>query len=166
MTSPDAAASPPEALPEEPGKRVRAVVERALDALEIDAHVVIEESDESITARVEGDDLGLLIGRHGQTIDALQLLCYRAAFRGMGERKRVTVDAAGYRERRREILCRQADSAAERALQSGRPSELEPMTAQERRVVHDHLKERAGVETYSEGDDPDRRVVVAPLLAE
>jgi spoIIIJ-associated protein len=166
MTSPDAAASPPEALPEEPGQRVRAVVARALDALEIDADVVIEESDESITARVEGDDLGLLIGRHGQTIDALQLLCYRAAFRGTGERKRVTVDAAGYRERRREILCRHADSAAERALQSGRPSELEPMTAQERRVVHDHLKERAGVETYSEGDEPDRRVVVAPLLAE
>ena len=97
MTSADAAASPPESLPEEPGQRVRAVVERALDALEIDADVVIEESDESITARVEGDDLGLLIGRHGQTIDALQLLCYRAAFRGTGERKRVTVDAAGYR---------------------------------------------------------------------
>jgi spoIIIJ-associated protein len=166
MTSPDAAASPPEALPEEPGQRVRAVVERALDALEINADVVIEESDESIVARVDGEDLGLLIGRHGQTIDALQLLCYRAAFRGTGERKRVTVDAAGYRERRREILCRQADRAAERALQSGRPSELEPMTAQERRVVHDHLKERAGVETYSEGDEPDRRVVVAPLLSE
>jgi spoIIIJ-associated protein len=165
MISPDAA-SPLEALPEEPGQRVRAVVARALDALEIDADVVIEESEESITARVEGDDLGLLIGRHGQTIDALQLLCYRAAFRGTGERKRVTLDAAGYRERRREILCRHADGAAERALQSGRPSELEPMTAQERRVVHDHLKERAGVETYSEGDEPDRRVVVAPLLAE
>ena len=116
MTSPDAAASPPEALPEEPGQRVRAVVARALDALEIDADVVIEESDESITARVEGDDLGLLIGRHGQTIDALQLLCYRAAFRGTGERKRVTVDAAGYRERRRRSSAARRTRAAERAL--------------------------------------------------
>jgi spoIIIJ-associated protein len=77
----------------------------------------------------------------------------------------VVVDAAGYRERRHDVLSRQADTAAERAVQSGNPVELEPMTSQERRVVHDHLKERAGVETYSEGDEPDRRVIVAPLLS-
>jgi spoIIIJ-associated protein len=152
-------------LSDQPGERVRVVVERALAALEIDAEVEIDEQEDSITARVEGGDLGLLIGRHGQTIDALQLLAYRAAFQGSGERKRVTVDAAGYRERRKEALSRQADSVAERALQSGKPVELEPMTAQERRVVHNHLAERAGVETYSEGDEPDRRVVVAPLLS-
>jgi spoIIIJ-associated protein len=152
-------------LPDEPGERIQAVVERTLDALEIDADVEIDEDDESITARVEGEDLGLLIGRHGQTIDALQLLCYRAAFPGRGERKRVIVDAAGYRDRRNEILSRHADSAAERALSSGRPVDLEAMTAQERRVVHGHLKDRAGIETYSEGDEPDRHVVVAPLLS-
>ncbi|HEX2436628.1 MAG TPA: RNA-binding cell elongation regulator Jag/EloR [Solirubrobacterales bacterium] len=155
-----------EAIPDEPAERVREVVERVLDALEIDADVEITEDDDVITARVEDDDLGLLIGRHGQTIDALQLLCYRAAFQGKEERKRVVVDAAGYRDRRQELLGRQADTAAERALRSGNPVELEPMSAQERRVVHDHLKERAGVETYSEGDEPDRRVVVAPLLSE
>lgn len=153
-------------LPDEPVERIHAVLERTLDALEIDADVEIEQDEESITARVEGEDVGLLIGRHGQTIDALQLLCYRAAFRGSGERKRVIVDAAGYRERRHEILTRQADGAAERALSSGRPVDLEPMTAQERRVVHGHLKERAGIETYSEGDEPDRRVVVAPLVSD
>jgi len=158
-------ASSAKALPDQPGERVRTVVERVLVALEIDADVEIDENDESITARVDGDDLGLLIGRRGQTIDALQLLSYRAAFQGSGERKRVIVDAAGYRERRQEALSRQADSAAERALQSSNPVELEPMTAQERRVVHNHLKERAGVETYSEGDEPDRRVVVAPLIS-
>jgi spoIIIJ-associated protein len=153
-------------MPDEPGERVRIVVERVLDALDIDADVEIDESEERIVARVDGeDDLGLLIGRHGQTIDALQLLCYRAAFRGSGERKRVVVDAAGYRERRNEALNRQADSAAERALRSGNPVELEPMSAQERRAVHDHLKERAGIETYSEGDEPDRRVIVAPLIS-
>jgi spoIIIJ-associated protein len=153
-------------MPDEPGERVRIVVERVLDALDIDADVEIDESEERIVARVDGeDDLGLLIGRHGQTIDALQLLCYRAAFRGSGERKRVVVDAAGYRERRYEALNRQADSAAERALRSGNPVELEPMSAQERRAVHDHLKERAGIETYSEGDEPDRRVIVAPLIS-
>jgi spoIIIJ-associated protein len=158
--------SPVDVMPDEPGERVRTVVERVLGVLEIDADVEIDESEELITARIEGeDDLGLLIGRHGQTIDALQLLCYRAAFRGSGERKRVVVDAAGYRERRHDVLSRQADSAAERALRSGNPVELEAMSAQERRVVHDHLKDRAGVETYSEGDEPDRRVIVAPLLS-
>ena len=159
-------ASPVDVMPDEPGERVRTVVERVLGALEIEADVEIDESEELITARIEGeDDVGLLIGRHGQTIDALQLLCYRAAFRGSGERKRVVVDAAGYRERRYDVLSRQADSAAERAIRSGNPVELEPMSAQERRVVHDHLKERAGVETYSEGDEPDRRVIVAPLIS-
>ena len=143
-----------EVMPEQPSERVRAVIERVLDAVEIEADIVLDE-----------DDVGLLIGRHGQTIDALQLLCYRAAFRGSGERKRVVVDAAGYRERRYDVLSRQADSAAERAIRSGNPVELEPMSAQERRVVHDHLKERAGVETYSEGDEPDRRVIVAPLIS-
>ena len=107
---------------------------------------------------------GLLIGRRGQTIDALQLLCYQAAFLGMRERKRVVVDAAGYRERRRETLIDRADRAAEQAESSGRPIEMDPMSAQERRVVHEHLKERAGIETYSEGDEPNRCVMVAPLL--
>ena len=158
-------AEAPGVMPEEPAERVHAVIERVLDAVEIDADVELEEDDEAITARIEGEDLGLLIGRHGQTIDALQLLCYRAAFRGSAERKRVVVDAAGYRERRHDILSRQADSAAERALRVGNPVELEPMSSQERRVVHDHLKERAGIETYSEGDEPERRVIVAPLIS-
>jgi spoIIIJ-associated protein len=152
-------------MPQQPADRVRAVIQRVLDAVEIDADVELEEDDEAITARIEGEDLGLLIGRHGQTIDALQLLCYRAAFRGSAERKRVVVDAAGYRHRRHDILSRQADSAAERALRGGKPVELEPMSSQERRVVHDHLKERAGIETYSEGDEPERRVIVAPLIS-
>jgi spoIIIJ-associated protein len=151
--------------PQEAAERVRELLEEVVGALDLDAEVDVVEDDETIVGTIEGEDLGVLIGRHGQTIDALQLLCYRAAFRGSGERKRVVVDAAGYRERRHDVLSRQADSAAERALRSGNPVELEAMSAQERRVVHDHLKDRAGVETYSEGDEPDRRVVVAPLLS-
>ena len=96
----------------------------------------------------------------------MQLLCYRAAFQGRPDRKRVTVDAAGYRERRREAIERQADRAADRAVKTGNEIELEPMTASERRVVHQHLKERAGIETFSEGDEPERCVVVAPLLSD
>jgi spoIIIJ-associated protein len=151
-------------LPEEPVERVRAVLERVVEELDLDASVEVVDEEEQIVGRVDGEDVALLIGRRGSTIDAVQLLCYRAAFRGRQDRKRVLVDAAGYRDRRREAIERQADRAAERALKTGREIELDPMTATERRVVHQHLKERAGVETFSEGDEPERCVVVAPLL--
>lgn len=153
--------------PESPAERARELVEGVLDELDLDGDVELEEDEERIAITVVGDDdYGLLIGKRGQTIDALQLLCYQAAFRGMRERKRVLVDAAGYRERRRETLEGRADRAAEQALSNNRVVEMDPMSAQERRVVHERLKDRAGVETYSEGDEPHRCVVVAPLVAE
>ena len=156
-----------EKWPEEPAERVREMVERVLDELDLDGEVEVSEGEATIEAVVQGDDdYGLLIGRRGQTIDALQLLCYQAAFRGMRERKRVVLDAAGYRERRREILVARADRAADRALEGNRTVEMDEMSAQERRVVHEHLKDRSGVETYSEGDEPHRCVVVAPLVSE
>jgi spoIIIJ-associated protein len=151
-------------FPEEPAARVEAVLDEIVDALDLDAEVVVDEDDERIAASVEGDDLGLLIGRRGQTIDAVQLLCYRVAFRGRGDRKRVSVDAAGYRERRRETVERQADRAADRALETGKEIELEPMSATERKIVHDRLAERSGLETFSEGEEPERCVIVAPLI--
>lgn len=154
-------------MPEEPVDRVRAMFERVLDELELEGEVDVKEDEETISAAVEGDDdYGLLIGKRGQTIDALQLLCYQAAFQGIAERKRVVIDAAGYRERRRETLQRRADRAAEEALDLSRPVELDAMSAPERRVVHERLKERPEVETYSEGTEPHRCVVVAPLLSE
>ena len=153
--------------PTEPAERVRELVEEVLDELDLEGDVDVVEDDERITASVEGaEDYGLLIGKRGQTIDALQLIAYQAAFRGMRERKRVVVDAAGYRDRRKETLTARADRAAEQALSDGQSVEMDPMSAQERRVVHEHLKERSGVETYSEGDEPRRCVVVAPLVSE
>ncbi|MGI9021321.1 MAG: protein jag [Solirubrobacterales bacterium] len=152
--------------PSEPADRVRAIVSQVVEALGVEGEVEVTEDDERILANVDGEEVGLLIGRRGQTIDALQLLCYRAAFRGINDRKRVQVDAAGYRERRRELLVGQADRAASRALESGKEIELEPMGASERKVVHDHLLERSGIETFSEGEEPERCVIVAPLVAE
>ncbi|HEX2707517.1 MAG TPA: RNA-binding cell elongation regulator Jag/EloR [Solirubrobacterales bacterium] len=153
--------------PDTPAERARELVEGVLDELDLEGEVEVAEDDERISITVQGgDDYGLLIGKRGQTIDALQLLCYQAAFRGLRERKRVVVDAAGYRERRRETLEGRADRAAEQALTSNHVVEMDPMSAQERRVVHERLKERAGVETYSEGDEPRRCVVVAPLVSE
>lgn len=153
-------------LPGEPASRVRAILERVVEELEVEASVEVDEVDEEIVGRIEGEDVGLLIGRRGQTIDAVQLLCYRAAFRGRQDRKRVVVDAAGYRERRREAIERQADRAAERSLKTSKEIELEPMSPTERRVVHQHLKDRAGIETFSEGEEPERCVIVAPLLSD
>ncbi len=153
--------------PEEPAERVRELIEGVLDELDLEGEVEIEEEDERIGATVVGeDDYGLLIGKRGQTIDALQLLCFQAAFRGLRDRKRVTLDAAGYRDRRKEVLTARADRAAEQALDHNASVELDPMSAQERRVVHEHLKDRSGVETFSEGDEPRRCVVVAPLVSE
>ncbi len=145
---------------------MRLILEQVADALDVEGEIGIDENEERILATIEAEDVGLLIGRRGQTIDAVQLLCYRAAFRGLQERKRVVVDAAGYRQRRRDTVERQAERAAERALQTGKEIELEPMTATERKMVHDHLVERSGVETFSEGDEPERCVIVAPLVAE
>jgi spoIIIJ-associated protein len=154
------------ALPDEPADRVREILERVVEELDLDATVEVDEGDEEIVGRIEGEDVGLLIGRRGQTIDAVHLLCYRAAFRGRQDRKRVVVDASGYRERRREAIERQADRAADRALKTDKEIELEPMSPNERRVVHQHLKDRAGLETFSEGEEPERCVIVAPLLSD
>jgi len=154
-----------EVIPEEPGERVRAVVGRVVHALGLRATVDIEESEAEIRATVNGDELGLLIGKHGSTIDAVQHLAFRAAFRGRENRKQVTVDAAGYRDRREAALHRMADRAAAEALQYDRPVELEPMRAPERKIVHTYLSERSDVETHSEGDEPDRRLVISPAPA-
>jgi len=153
--------------PEQPSERVKVLVEGVLDELDLEGEVEIHEDAERIEAVVSGeDDYGLLIGKRGQTIDALQLLCFQAAFRGLRDRKRVVLDASGYRERRREVLTARADRAAEQALERNVSVEMDPMSAQERRVVHEHLKERSGIETFSEGDEPRRCVVVAPLVSE
>ncbi len=144
--------------------RVRELMERILDETDVDAEVEVRVESEGLVAEYVGDDVGLLIGRHGQTIDAIQHLAYRFATRGDGERIPVVVDAAGYRERRTETLRQAADQAAQSAVAEGRPVALESMSALERKVIHEHLKPRRDIETYSEGQEPSRHLVVSPLL--
>ncbi|HEX3832871.1 MAG TPA: R3H domain-containing nucleic acid-binding protein [Solirubrobacteraceae bacterium] len=144
--------------------RVRALMERIADAAGVDADVEIHVDGEGLTAEYVGDDLGLLIGHHGQTIDAIQHLAYRFATQGEGERLPVVVDAAGYRERRAQTLRQTAEQAAQMAVSDRRPVPLEAMSALERKVIHEHLKDRRDVETYSEGQEPSRHLVVAPLV--
>jgi spoIIIJ-associated protein len=148
-----------------PVDRVRELLETVSDALGLRADVRVDrDQDESIRGELIGDELGLFIGRHGQTIDAVQHLAFKVANRDAARDAavRVVVDAAGYRARREEMLHRQADQAAARAARSGRPVALDAMSATERKVVHEHLKDRDDVETYSEGTEPDRHLVVAP----
>jgi spoIIIJ-associated protein len=148
----------------EAAARVQELLERIVSAAGVVARVEIREDPDGITGELVGDDLGLMIGHHGQTIDAIQHIAYRMAFRGESARKRVVIDAAGYRERRAVALRAAADQAAETAVHERRPVALEAMSALERKVVHEHLKGRHDVETYSEGEEPARRLVVAPLV--
>ena len=157
----------PAAPPADEGEQateVRGVVEHILEAIGVRARIEIEEDDERVTATVVGRELGLVIGKHGQTIDAIQYLANAVVWRGRGdERKAVVVDAAGYRARREEALAAIANRSAERAIASARSVELEPMTAVERKVVHVCLKDYAGVVTRSEGTEPNRFVVIDPV---
>lgn len=144
--------------------RLAEILETIADECAVEADVEVRVEDGTLVAEYEGDDLGLLIGHHGQTIDAIQHIAYRMLFRGSEDRRRISVDAAGYRERRAAALRSAADQAAEAAIRDSRPVTLDPMSAMERKVVHEHLKARFDVETYSEGEEPARRLVVAPLV--
>jgi spoIIIJ-associated protein len=156
----EAAAEPPHDE-SELASHVRALVSRVVGAMGIGTSVEVRESAEEIHVTCAGGDVGLLIGKHGQTIDALQYVANSMLHRRGGGGRSVTVDAAGYRERRRTTLEGIALRAAEQA-ERGERVLLEPMTSVERKVVHERLKEVAGVQTTSEGTEPNRYVVVLP----
>ena len=159
----DAAAAAPPRDESELAQSVRDLLERITSSLGASARLELVEDEESVVASFSGRDLGLLIGKHGQTIDAIQYLANAIAFRGrLEERKTIVVDAAGYRERRRAALDALAARSADRAVASGTRVELEPMTAVERKVVHERLKDFPGVQTASEGTEPNRYVVITP----
>jgi spoIIIJ-associated protein len=149
----------------EPGAAIRELLERVVDALGLDVEIEITDDGETCTGTLHGEDLGLFIGRHGQTIDAVQHLAQRVSGARAGHGRRIVIDAEGYRERREVMLRRQADHAATDALRYGRPVALDAMTASERRIVHEYLRDHGEVQTYSEGDEPERHLVVAPLGA-
>lgn len=156
-----------EAVPVEAGSEAaedaRGLAQRIMDVVGVEGRADVREDDAAVTVTFRGDDVALLIGRHGQTIDSVQYLLNAISHRTYGaERKEVVVDAAGYRERRRATLESLAVRTAREVVDTGRRVELEPMTAVERKVVHLRLKEYEGVETASEGTEPNRYVVVLP----
>lgn len=150
----------PEAGPET-AARLEDFLERVLGGIGIEADIRVSDRGEEMIANIEGDDLGLFIGRHGQTMDAVQYLANIVIFRNSDRRKRIVIDAEDYRGRRMEILHGLADRGAKEVSRGRRQYELKPMSASERRIIHVYLQERDDVETYSDGREPYRRVIIA-----
>jgi spoIIIJ-associated protein len=150
----------------EPVRLVRELLERVATGIGLPASVRLVEHDEEIEAELVGGELGLVIGRHGHTIDAIQYLANAVVHRRVGPaRPAVVVDAGGYRQRRTATLHALAGRTAERVAATGIAEALEPMTAVERKIVHEFLKEDPEVDTASEGTEPNRHVVVVPRRA-
>ncbi len=162
----ESAVAPPAVGPSDESavaSQVREVLDRITREIGVHCRIDVEEDEETLVASCSGRELGVLIGKHGQTIDAIQYLVNAIVFRSNPDsRKDVVVDAAGYRQRRQAALDALAVRSAERAVATGSRVELEPMTAVERKLVHTRLKDFPGVETRSEGTEPNRHVVVAP----
>ncbi|MHB8531534.1 MAG: Jag family protein [Solirubrobacteraceae bacterium] len=147
----------------EPAGALEELLEEIVEDLRLDAEVEVQEDGGVLTGRVEGDSVGLFIGRHGQTIDAVQHLAQRILFPDGPSEVRVVIDANGYRERRATALRADADDAADDAVNSGEAVELDPLPPFERRIVHEYLRERGDVETHSEGTEPERFLVITPV---
>lgn len=146
----------------EGAETLREFIQTVVDLMGIEAHVGASETPERVRAEISGDDLGLLIGRHGATIDALQYIAAIVVNGDRRERRQVIVDAEGYRDRRAAALSALADRTAQKVVRDSVSIALKPMTAAERKVVHLHLKDHPRVETASEGNEPFRAVVVSP----
>ena len=144
-----------------PVDTARAFLEKVTRAMGLAVSMSVSEDEDCITINLHGEDLGLLIGKHGQTLDALQYLMNLVAQRDARDRLRIVLDIEDYRKRRAETLEQLALRLADRAKRSGERVVLEPMTPHERKIIHMSLQSDSRIETYSEGQEPFRRVVIA-----
>jgi len=145
----------------DPAEAARKFLEKVTQAMGLVVGIDVAYEEDNITLNLRGDDLGLLIGKHGQTLDALQYLTNLASHQEGRERQRIVVDIEDYRKRRADTLEQLALRLADRVKRSGERVLLEPMTPHERKIIHMSLQEDSRVETYSEGQEPFRRVVIA-----
>ncbi len=133
-----------------------------LDILDLDAEIELEEREDHVRYHIEGQDLGVLIGRHGQTLEALQFLVGVINARKQLVDYRVIIDVEGYRDRREKQLRDLARRKAQQACREGKRIVLDPMPPVDRRIIHMALANSTSVKTYSEGEEPERCVVIAP----
>jgi spoIIIJ-associated protein len=138
------------------------VLQELLAKCRFRAKVKTDEHDERVELTVVGPDASMLVGKKGQTLDAVQYLVNRIVGRRLGEHKPVSVDADGYRERREASLVELAKRLSEKAQQEGKIVALNPMSARDRRVVHLTLRDTPGISTRSEGQGEERRLLIVP----
>ena len=146
------------------GVESRAVnlLDSIVKAMNLDVQMDVKEKKDIVNIDLKGSELGILIGRRGETLDALQFLVNLSANKNQPNRKRIIIDIEGYRNRRSETLHKLAIKLANKAKQRGRSVVLEPMSSQERRIIHTALHGREDIYTFSEGDDPYRKIIIAP----
>ncbi|RJQ27392.1 MAG: protein jag [Peptococcaceae bacterium] len=143
-------------------EKAQGLIKNVLGAMQLPAQVNVREKDKELVMELQGRDLGILIGRRGETLDALQYLINLSVNRKREQRKKIVIDIEGYRERRCETLRKLASKLADKARQNGRSVILEPMNAQERRIIHTALQERNDIYTFSEGEEPYRKIIISP----
>ncbi len=148
-------------LKPDPLQMLEEFVQGVCERMGAQVQVTVTADDEVVSVNLAGQSLGLVIGKHGQTLDSLQYLANVVYNRNAEMRQRVVVDAGGYRERREETLLRLANRLAEKAKRTGRRIMLEPMSAHERRIIHTALQNDYQIVTYSEGEEPYRKVVIS-----
>ena len=142
---------------------VVSILEDVLKAMEVDAKPVIKvDTEEETAVDIVGKDVALLIGKHGQTLDALQYLISIGANKGRAEKRRVILDAEGYRQRQQELLEKRAREYAQAVKEQGQEAVLEPQSARDRRIIHLALVDDEDIYTYSEGMGENRHVVISP----
>jgi len=141
--------------------RVQSFITGLLERMDIDAGVEVIETSDSINVKLTGNDPGALIGRRGETLDAMQHLTNYAVNRGVSGRVRINLDAENYRQRRNETLESLAARTASKVIKYRRNMTLDPMNAYERHVIHSALQDHESVSTYSVGAEPNRRIVIA-----
>jgi len=144
-----------------PEELIRNFLEKVLEALKVKAAIEIRKREEGYFVDFHGRDLGILIGHHGDHLDALQYLCNLAVNRRLKNKIKIFLDVQGYRRRREQALVNLARRLSHRVKTTGRRIALEPMNPQERRIIHMALKDDRDVFTFSEGEEPNRKVIIA-----
>ena len=147
-----------------PLEKAETFLQQIFASMHLEVHIEREKSEEAFILNMSGEDLGILIGKHGQTLDSLQYLTNLAANHGLTEKRiHIVLDVEHYRNRREETLRRLASRLADKALRTRQRIMLEPMNRHERKIIHMALQENRRVSTYSAGDEPFRKVVIEPM---
>ena len=148
-----------------PALRAEEFLQNVTELMGLDVVLDVQDEEEALRIEMQGDNQGILIGHRGETLDALQYLTSLLVNKGGKDYRRVTLDTEGYRAKREQTLINLANRMAAKVQRSGRRMVLEPMNPYERRILHATLQDNPHVTTHSEGEEPNRRVVIAPKRA-